>query len=71
MKFSGVKIKKMREAKNWNRQDLAKKIVETGHFSGFTHQRVQQLETGDNASHRALIALCSVFDCNPGIFFEK
>jgi transcriptional regulator with XRE-family HTH domain len=69
--FSGVKIKQLREARSWTRQELAERIVATGHFSGFTHQRVTQLESSDNASHRALVALCAVFEVTPGAFFEK
>ena len=71
MKFNGAKIKKLREARRWTRKQLAKKIVDTGHFTGFTHQRVQQLEKGDNASHRAICALCEVFRCSPNAFFDK
>lgn len=71
MNFSGNKIKKMRESKKWTQKQLAARLMETGYFSGFTHQRVQQLETGDNASHRAICALCEVFKCNPNVFFEK
>ena len=71
MEFSGVRIKKLREAKNWTRKELAAKLVETGHFSGFTHQRVLQLERASNASHRALVALCQVFDCSPNAFFQN
>lgn len=71
MEFSGVKIKKLREARNWSRKDLAERLVETGYFSGFTHQRVSQLERASNASHRALVALCQVFDCTPNAFFEN
>ncbi len=71
MRFSGAKIKKLREARKWSQRELAQKIEATGHFSGFTHQRVAQLEKSDNASHRALIALCEVFKVTPGVFFEK
>jgi len=68
--FNGTRIKALREAKSWSRQELAERIVATGHFSGFTHQRVTQLENSDNASHRALIALCAVFEVTPSAFFE-
>ena len=71
MEFSGVRIKKLREGRNWTSRDLAQRLVETGHFSGFTHQRVAQLERASNASHRALVALCQVFECNPNAFFEN
>ncbi len=71
MNFNGTRIKKLREARSWSRQDLAERIVATGHFSGFTHQRVTQLENGDNASHRALVALCAVFEVTPSAFFEQ
>lgn len=71
MRFSGATIKKLREANKWSRKDLAARLVETGYFSGFTHQRVSQLERSDNASHRALVALCEVFEVNPGTFFEN
>ena len=71
MMFNGANILKLREAKNWSREQLARKLVDTGHFSGFTHQRVAQLERADNASHRALIALCEVFKCSPGAFFDS
>lgn len=71
MDFSGARIKKLREERSWSRQELAERIVATGHFSGFTHQRVSQLENSDNASHRALIALCDVFEVTPGAFFEQ
>lgn len=71
MKFNGANIVRLRESRNWTREQLARRLVDTGHFSGFTHQRVAQLEKSDNASHRALIALCEVFKCSPGVFFEE
>ncbi len=71
MEFSGTRIRKLRESRNWTRKELAQKLVETGHFSGFTHQRVSQLERASNASHRALVALCQVFECSPNTFFEN
>ena len=69
MEFNGAKIKVLREQRNWTKAELAEKLVDTGHFTGFTHQRVEQLEKSDNASHRALVALCKVFDCKPSEFF--
>jgi len=71
MRFSGSRIKKLREANKWTQEDLAQKLVQTGYFSGFTHQRVAQLEKSDNASHRALIAMCEVFKCSPNVFFDR
>lgn len=70
MRFTSAKIRVMRETRKWTRKDLARKIAETGHFSGFTHQRVEQLERSDNASHRIICALCEVFECKPSAFFE-
>ncbi len=59
----------MREERRWTQRDLAEYIAGTGHFSGFTHQRVEQLERADNASHRLICALCEVFQCKPAAFF--
>ncbi|MEQ9364684.1 MAG: helix-turn-helix domain-containing protein [Leptospirales bacterium] len=69
MRFQSEKIQTLRENRNWSRKELAQRIVATGHFSGFTHQRVQQLEKSDNASHRVICALCEVFTCKPAEFF--
>ncbi len=69
MRFQSEKIRSLRESHNWTRKELAQRIVATGHFSGFTHQRVEQLEESDNASHRVICALCEVFECRPGEFF--
>ncbi|HMX57010.1 MAG TPA: helix-turn-helix transcriptional regulator, partial [Leptospiraceae bacterium] len=70
MHFSGTKIRALREERKWTQKELAEKIALTGHFSGFTHQRIDRLEKGDNASHRVLCALCEVFRVRPGVFFE-
>lgn len=70
MRFNGAAIKALREGRSWTRKELARRIAETGHFSGFTHQRVEQLERSDNASHRVICALCEVFEVRPAAFFE-
>lgn len=69
MRFQSEKIRALREGQKWTRRELANRIVGTGHFSGFTHQRVAQLEASDNASHRVICALCEVFECKPSTFF--
>lgn len=71
MRFSGQKIKQLRDKRGWTQRKLAELIAGTGHFSGFTHQRVDKLEKSDNASHRVLCALCEVFRVKVGAFFEK
>ncbi len=69
MRFDGGAIQRLRESRNWTQKELARRIAETGHFSGFTHQRVEQLEGADNASHRVICALCEVFVVKPSEFF--
>ncbi|MCR9141196.1 MAG: helix-turn-helix domain-containing protein [bacterium] len=69
MRFQSEKIRSLREDRGWSRKELAVRIVATGHFSGFTHQRIAHLEKSDNASHRVICALCEVFECRPGEFF--
>ncbi|MCE9596856.1 MAG: helix-turn-helix domain-containing protein [Spirochaetia bacterium] len=71
MRFSSQKIKQLRDKRGWTQRELAERIAGTGHFSGFTHQRVEKLEKADNASHRLLCALCEVFRVKVGAFFEK
>ena len=69
MRFYSEMIRILREDRAWSQKELARRMAATDHFSGFTHQRVEQLEQSDNASHRVICALCEVFECNPGTFF--
>ncbi|MBX7059051.1 MAG: helix-turn-helix transcriptional regulator [Leptospirales bacterium] len=71
MRFKGAAIRQLRESRSWTTRELARRIAATGHFSGFTHQRVEQLERSDNVSHRVICALCEVFHIQPAELFEE
>ena len=70
MRFNGVKVKELREQRNWTQVEVAHMLAETGKFKGKTRQRVHQIETGHHASARTISALCEVFGVPPKAFFD-